>query len=118
MNNTMTPLSVQDRILVVDRRLFREDTTRLFVGVVEAYDKYVVRARGYTYFVDPYQVGGTGRRVEERVRLVSLLAGEVVYALPSDTDVPSVQIKCSPKALVLTDNKSVTLDLSEWLYRG
>jgi hypothetical protein len=114
----MAPLSVNDRILVVDRRLFREDTTRLFVGVIEACDNYVVKARGYTYFVDPYQVGGIGRRVEERVRLISLLAGEVVFALPTDTDVSSVQIKCSPKSLVLTDNKSVTLDLSEWLYRG
>jgi hypothetical protein len=114
----MTALNVEDRILIVDRRLFREDTTRLFVGVVEACDAYLVRARGYTYFVDPYQVGGVGRRIEERVRLVSLLAGEVIYVLPAGTEVSSVQIKCSPKSLVLTDNKNVALDLSEWLYRG
>ncbi len=114
----MAIIDTNERILVVERRLFREDTTRFFVGVVEACDELVVRARGYVYFVDPYQVGGVGRRVDQRVRLISLASGGVIYVLPPEVDVSSVQLKCSPKSLVLTDNKSLSMDLSEWLYRG
>ena len=34
----MATVKAHDRILVVDRKLFRDDNTRLFIGVVEDYD--------------------------------------------------------------------------------
>jgi hypothetical protein len=113
----MATVHAHDRILVVDRKLFRDDNTRLFIGVVEDYDAGVVRARGYAYHINPYEVAGTERRAEERVRIVSLSAGDIIYTLPKDVDITRLQVKRSPKSLVVTDDRSLMMDLSEWLYR-
>jgi hypothetical protein len=113
----MATVKAHDRILVVDRKLFRDDNTRLFIGVVEDYDGGVVRARGYAYHINPYEVAGTERRAEERVRIVSLSAGDVIYMLPREVDIARLQVKRSPKSLVVTDELALLIDLSEWLYR-
>ena len=113
----MALVQTRDRILVVDRKLFRDDNTRLFIGVVEDYDGGVVRLRGYAYHINPYEVAGTERRAEERVRIVSLSAGDIVYVLPREVDLASLQVRRSPKTLLLADGQSLMFDLSEWLYR-
>jgi hypothetical protein len=106
-----------DRIVVVDKKLFRDDNTRVFVGVVEEYDEGVVRARGFAYHVNPYEVAGTERAAgEERVRVVSLSSESLFYLLPREVDVAKLQLRRSPKAMLLTDG-TVTLDLSDWLLR-
>lgn len=114
----MALVQTRDRILVVDRKLFRDDNTRLFIGVVEDHDAGVVRLRGYAYHINPYEVAGTERRAEERVRIVSLSAGDIVYVLPKDVDIASLQVRRSPKSLMLADGHSLMVDLSEWLYRA
>ena len=45
----MSAVHSNDRVLVVDRKLFRDDVTNMFVGVVEHYEEGFVRARGYAY---------------------------------------------------------------------
>src|SRR6266851_5036690 len=114
----MATVHPHDRILVVDRKLFRDDNTRLFIGVVEDYENGVVRARGYAFHINPYEVAGTERRAEERVRIVSLSAGDIIYTLPREVDIARLQVKRSPKSLVVTDEQSMRIDLSEWLYRA
>ncbi len=113
----MALVQAGDRIVVVDRKLFRDDNTRLFVGLVEEAHEQVVRARGYAYHINPYEVAGTERRAEERLRIVSLTAGDIIYTLPREVDIGELQVRRSPKSLVLTDGKSLMMDLSEWLYR-
>ena len=113
----MALVQTRDRILVVDRKLFRDDNTRLFIGVVEDYDAGVVRLRGYAYHINPYEITGTERRAEERVRIVSLSAGDIVYVLPREIDLAALQVRRSPKTLLLADGQSLLFDLSEWLYR-
>jgi hypothetical protein len=107
-----------DRIALVDRKLFRDDNTRIFVGVVEEYDDGVVRARGYSFHLSPYEIAGTERHSEERVRVISLSSGDVAYLLPREIDVAKLQIRRSPKAMTLTDGEMFALDLSEWLLRA
>jgi|SRR3990172_8478607 len=113
----MALIQARDRILVVDRKLFQDDNTRLFIGVVEDHDGDVVRLRGYAYHINPYEVAGTERRAEERVRMVSLSAGDIIYVLPRDVDIATLQVRRSPKQLIVADGKSLMFDLSEWLYR-
>ncbi len=113
----MPALRDGDRVVVVDKKLFRDDNTRIFVGVVEEYDGGVVRARGFSYHVNPYEIAGTERAGEERVRVVSLFGDSLFYLLPREVDISRVQLKRSPKAMVLTDG-AVTLDLSDWLLRA
>jgi hypothetical protein len=112
----MASVHSNDRILVVDRKLFRDDVTNMFVGVVEDYEDGFARARGYAYHIHPYEMG-TERRAEERVRLVSLYSGDVVYVLPRELNVAQIQIRRSPKSLILTDGQSFTMDLTDCLAR-
>lgn len=112
----MAAVHSNDRILVVGRRLFRDDVTNMFVGVVEDYEEGSVRVRGYAYNINPYELG-TEKRAEERVRIVSLNSGDIIYVLPRELNVGQTQIKRSPKSLVLTDGQSFTMDLTDFLAR-
>ena len=107
-----------DRLLAIDRKLFRDDNTRIFVGVVEECEEGVIRARGFAYHISPYEVAGNERHGEERVRLVSLTAGDMLYLLPREIDIRTLQLRRSPKALILTDSKDLMMDLTEWLVRA
>jgi len=71
----MPALRDSDRVLVIDRKLFRDDNTRLFVGVVEECDEDVMRVRGYPFHLSPYEISGAERHGDERVRIISLAAG-------------------------------------------
>jgi hypothetical protein len=113
----MPALRDGDRVLVIDHKMFKDDNTRLFVGVVEEYDEAAIRVRGYPFHLNPYEISGAERHGEERVRIISLMAGDLIYLLPRDLDVSKLQLRRSPKSLMLTDGEAMTLDLSEWLLR-
>jgi hypothetical protein len=106
-----------DKILVVDRKIFHDDNTRFFVGVVEEYDDGVVRVRGYPFHLSPYEVTGIERHGEERVRVIAVSGDILLYLLPRETEVTKMQMRRSPKSLQMTDGGAVTLDLTEWLMR-
>jgi hypothetical protein len=114
----MATLTSGDRILNIDRRLFKDDNTRLFVGVVEDYDGATIRVRGYPFHLNPYEISGAERHGEERVRIISVTAGEPIYLLPRELDVAKLELRRSPKALILSDGAALSLDLSEWLVRA
>ena len=105
-----------DRVVIIDRRLFRDDNTRIFVGVVEDCDDRVIRARGFGYHVNPYEVAGIEPRGEERLRIVAIDAGDTIFLLPRDQDIDKLQLKRSPRAMSLTDGK-LAMDLSDFLLR-
>lgn len=114
----MAALRDGDRVLVIDRRLFKDDNTRLFVGVIEEYEAAVIRIRGYPFHLSPYEVSGTERHGQERIRILSLTAGDPIYLLPRDLEVAKLQLRRSPKTLTLSDGAALSLDLSEWLVRA
>jgi len=104
-------------VLVIDRKLFKDDNVRMFVGVVEAIEAGALRAKGFPFHLNPYEITATELPRDPRVRLVSLTAGELVYLLPREIDLARLQLRRSPKALTLTDGQHFALDLSEWLER-
>ena len=106
-----------DRVLVIDRKLFKDDNTRLFAGVIEEYDETAIRVRGYPFHLSPYEISGSERHGDERVRIISMTAGDLIYLLPRDIDTAKLQLRRTPKSLMLTDGESLSLDLSEWLMR-
>ena len=107
-----------DRVIVIDKRQFRDDNTRIFVGLVEDVSEGVLRARGFSFHVSPYEVSGSERRGEERVRLITLSAGDVIYMLPRDQDLSKLQLKRSPKSMQLTDGQKFAMDLSDFMLRA
>ncbi|HLI78400.1 MAG TPA: hypothetical protein VKV03_00380 [Candidatus Binataceae bacterium] len=113
----MAIFSDGDRILVVDKRLFKDDNTRLFVGIVEEFAADTLRARGFSFHVSPYEVSGAERRGEERVRVITLAAGDIIFVLPRDQDLTRLQLKRSPKSMQLTDG-TFAMDLSDFMLRA
>jgi hypothetical protein len=106
-----------DRVVVIDRRLFRDDNTRIFVGIIEEFDESVIRARGFVFHVSPSEVAGAEKRGEERVRVMSLGAGDLMFMLPREQDISKLQLKRSPKSMSLTDG-TFAMDLSDFLLRA
>src|SRR6202795_2037542 len=113
----MASLNDGDRVLIIDRKLFKDDNTRFFVGVIEEYDAVSVRVRGYPFHLSPYEISGAERHGEERVRVISLAAGDLIYLMPRELDCAKLQMRRSPKSLILSDGEQYSLDLSEWLLR-
>jgi hypothetical protein len=113
----MPAISEGDRIAVIDRKLFRDDNTRIFVGVVEQVGEGVVSARGWAFHISPYEVTGVERRGEERLRLISLSSGDIMYLLPRDHDISKLQLRRSPKSMTLTDG-TFAMDLSDFVVRA
>ena len=113
----MAAIQEKDRVLIIDRKLFKDDNMRLFVGVIEANDDTVMRVLGYPFHLNPYEISGSERHGELRTRLISLSAGDLIYVLAQDLDVAKLQLRRSPKSLMLTDGEAMSMDLSEWLVR-
>ncbi|MGD1026720.1 hypothetical protein [Candidatus Binatus soli] len=112
----MAAIAEGDRIVLIDRRLFKDDNTRIFVGIVEQTEGALVRARGFTFHVSAYEVGGQERRGEERVRVFSMGSGDIVYQLPREQDISRLMLKRSPKSMTLSDGE-YAMDLSDFLLR-
>jgi hypothetical protein len=113
----MAAIGEGNRIVLIDRRLFKDDNTRIFVGLVEETDGLLIRARGFVFHVSSYDVGGQERRGEERVRVFSMGAGDVVYLLPEGQDISRLMLKRSPKSMTLSDGQ-YAMDLSDFLLRA
>jgi hypothetical protein len=113
----MSAISQGDRVVVIDKRLFRDDNTRIFVAIVEEFDGEAIRARGFGYHISPYEVAGMERRGEERVRVISMSSGDIIFVLPPDQDITRLQLKRSPKSMNLTDGV-YAMDLSDFLLRA
>jgi hypothetical protein len=113
----MAAIGESDRIVLIDRRLFKDDNTRIFVGNVEETEGTLVRARGFVFHVSSYEVAGQERRGEERIRVFSMGAGDIVYLLPKDLDISKLMLKRSPKSMTLSDGV-FALDLSDFLLRA
>ncbi len=105
-----------DKLLVVHRRLFERDSSRFFVGHVEAYEAGVVRVTGYTFIREPV-AGTVSRKNDVRTKLFSLSSGALmVYVLPRDLKVESVQLVAEESNLALTCDHKFRMDLSEWAH--
>jgi hypothetical protein len=113
----MAAIGEGDRIVLIDRRLFKDDNTRIFVGVVEQTDGVLIRARGFVFHVSSYEVGGQERRGEERMRVFSMGSGDIVYLLPRDLDISRLMLKRSPKSMTLSDGQ-YAMDLTDFLLRA
>ena len=112
----MAALGEGDRIVLIDRRLFKDDNTRIFVGIVEQTDGILISARGFAFHISPYDVAGQERRGDERVRVFSMGSGDIVYLLPKEQDIARLMLKRSPKSMTLSDGE-FAMDLSDFLLR-
>ena len=101
------------KLLVAHRRLFDQDHTRFFTGVVEGYEQGIVRVYGHTWLRDGY-LGTFERKSDERTKIISIASGTmIVYLLPSSTDMESLALDSDSTSIILRDDRGFAMDVSE-----
>jgi len=107
-----------EKIHVVHRRFFEKEARRHFIGVVEEYDPVgLARVAGHIFTVDRAKYAFV-RRPEKRVRIISLVSGNVlVNVIPDTVNLDRITYHQEKKAVRVTDGSDWHLDLSEvaWL---
>ena len=106
-------LSKGAKILACHRRLFPEDSSRYFFGVVDEYCEGVAKVSGFTWTRDSSH--GFKRKSDRRTKLIAVGSGSViVYELPAEIDVESIRVEQpGGHAVLATDGKKFHMDLAE-----
>ena len=114
----MSLLNQYDRLLIVYRRLFSTDHSRMFVGKVEGYEDGIVRITGFTFARDVVD-GNYCRKQQSQTKLLALSSGTLItYLLPADFAVDDAETKIGDLGLYLTDNHGHDLNISEWIHKA
>jgi len=106
-------LSNGAKVLVCHRRLFSEDQSRYFFGVVEDYSEGIAKVSGFTWTRDPTH--GFQRKSDRRTKLIAVASGSViVYELAREIDLEAVRIEQpGGHAIFATDGAKFRMDLAE-----
>lgn len=104
-----------EKIHVITRRYFDGDIRRHFAGQVVAASDNVARVQGYAFVFYPGP-NEYVRRPETRERIIALSdAGNIIHILPQNVRLENlVYQKSEQNRLVVTDNKSYSLDINEF----
>lgn len=105
-------LKPNDKVLLVHRRLFEADTSRYFIGTVEAYESGVVKVTGQTCIRTDV---GWVKKDQVRTKLISLVAdGVMAYQFPSDVQMEALEFRDGGRGfVVLTDGQGFEFDMTE-----
>jgi len=111
-------LELGEKLLIVHRRLFEKDTSRFFVGEVQAYEQGIVKVNGYTFIKDLFS-GNMKKKSDLRTKVMSIVSGTlIVYQLPVVVLLDSVIFSLDQDGgLVLTDGGGFSMDMSEVLHK-
>ena len=107
-----------EKLLIVHRRLFENDSPRFFVGEVEAYEQGIAKVKGYTFVKDMFS-GNMKKKSDLRTKVMSIVSGAlIVYQLPVVVLLDSVTFSLDQDGgLVLTDGGGFSMDMSEALHK-
>jgi len=108
-------VEIGEKIHIMARRRFEQDIRRHFVGTVVTSDGTVVRMEGYTFVFDSHKDNFI-KRPEKRTRIFDLSdSGYIVNIIPKETVLEKVIYTfTSDRRLVVTDEKSFSLDINEF----
>ena len=108
-------LAEGDKVHVINRRRFENDTRRRFVGEVTAVTELAMRVEGYAFVWDSSRAEFT-KRPDLRTRILSLAdAGNNISVLPEATKIDEIRYEVAETGhLVVTDGKRVALDIQEF----
>jgi hypothetical protein len=108
-------LELGEKIHLMVRRKFEDDLRRHFIGEVLVADSSVARVAGYVFIFD-YSANEYIRQPEKRIRIIGLAdSGNIINVLPITADIEKAEYTQSREnKLVVTDNKTFTLDINEF----
>lgn len=104
-----------DKILVSHRRLFADDSPRLFLGIVDYYEGGLILTTGHSWMRDPV-LGEYQRKKDQRSKIIALVSGAVfVYQLSRELDLTTLKIeKRAKNQSFLTDGGNFEMDISDY----
>jgi hypothetical protein len=103
-----------DKVLIVHRRLFEQDRSRYFVGIVDGYEAGIAKVTGYSWYQDTFAGKFVGKH-DSRCKILSLASGTLMaYQLPAETDLNKLAFELDGKGSVyLTDHAGFRMNLDE-----
>ncbi len=102
-----------EKIHVIHRRFYEDDTRRQFVGTVEIMDGNLARVSGYLFTIDS-NLNQFVRGDAIRTRIIPLSSGSVIVnVIPDDVDIENVRYEYRNRGnTVVTDGSEWALEIS------
>jgi hypothetical protein len=102
-----------DKVLIVHRRLFENDSTRFFAGAVEEYEAGLAKVTGFSFSRDM----GTGhvyKKDDPRTKIVAISSGTVlVYLLIGNPELDKLHFVHAGPKFNLADGGGFEMDVTE-----
>jgi len=109
---------IGDTVLLSNRRMFERDEARFFVGRTVACEGQLLKVEGFT-FVRDVSNGYVVKKEEKRTKVLSLASpGYIVYQLPNDINVETIDIESGNGEAILVDGSRQIMNLSERTHCG
>jgi len=106
-------LDIGEKIHIIERRFFKEDARRHFVGEVIRCTESTIRVIGYDWAIETMR--GFVRKPEKRERVIVLNEGLIINVIPNDVNLEDISyITTSQRTQVVTDGKKFSLDITEF----
>jgi hypothetical protein len=106
-------LDVGEKVHIIERRLFKEDVRRHFIGEVVRSTENDIRVKGYVWTFEPMR--GFNRKPEIRERVIHLDERLIINIIPPEVNLEEIKYVSSlQKGHVVTDGKSFSLDVTEF----
>ncbi len=101
------------KVLVVHRRLFENDGSRFFFGVVDAYEQAIAKVTGYSWTLN--QIDGTFlSNQEKRTKIFALSSGTlIVYELPRSIDISKMKLEYTTDGSIFLKGPDFQMNLTE-----
>lgn len=111
-------INKNDKMLISHRRLFKEDASRFFTGIVEAYQDGLVRLSGYSWQHSMIQ-SEVVKKEDKRTKIISLSSGMFIcYQLPFTVEMEQLHLTYQKQGYSLSDGKDFTMDLTERMLKS
>jgi hypothetical protein len=106
-------LNVGEKVHIIERRLFREDAKRHFIGEVIGCTENSFRVTGYDWTIEAMR--GFVRKPEKRERIMVFNEGYIINIIPDEVNIEDIHyIVTAQQYHVVTDGKNFSLDITEF----
>jgi hypothetical protein len=107
-------LETGEKILVIERRYFKEDLRRHFIGEVVRCTDTGVRVKGHVWACEAMK--GFIRKPEDREIIITFDKGLTINIIPPDVNLEDIKYTSSlQKGHFITDGRKFSLDITEFV---
>jgi hypothetical protein len=106
-------LDIGEKVHIIERRFFKEDIRRHFIGEIVKCSENSIRVKGYVWTFEPMR--GFNRKPEIRESVINLDEGLTINIIPKEVNIEEIKYVSSlQKGHIATDGKSFSLDVTEF----